>query len=129
MPRTEVMVFRKADGTTPFSDWFDDLQASEPKAYENCLARILLLAECGHQLRRPQADLLERGIYELRTKKGRVNYRVLYGFHGSHAAVLACGCTKKAAVDPNDIEYAVKALELVKKDPARHTAKFEVKKK
>jgi putative component of toxin-antitoxin plasmid stabilization module len=126
MPRTEIQVFRKADGTSPFSQWFDDLETSEPKAYANCLARILLLAECGHQLRRPQVEFLERGIYEIRAKKGRVNYRILYGFHGSHVAVLACGCTKEKTVDPNDIEYAVKCMELVKRDPIKHTKKFKV---
>ena len=126
MPRTEVRVFRKDDGTCPFTDWFDDLETSEPKAYANCLARILLLAECGHQLRRPHADYLERGIYELRTKKGRVHYRILYGFHGSHIAVLTCGCTKEKRVDPKDIEYAVECMGQVKRDAATHTVIFEV---
>lgn len=129
MPSTEVRVFRKADGTSPFTEWFDELESDDPAIYAKCYARILLLAECGHQLRRPQTDYLEQGIYELRTRKGRVHYRILYSFNGKNVAVLTWGCTKKKAVSPNDIEYAVKAMELVKRDPARHTANFEFNKK
>jgi hypothetical protein len=33
-------------------------------------------------LRRPHADYLEDGIYELRWRNGTVQYRILYFFHG-----------------------------------------------
>ena len=39
----------------------------------------------GHELRRPEADFLRDGIYEL-----------LYFFHGQNVAVLAHGLTKEA---------------------------------
>ncbi|MEH1871881.1 type II toxin-antitoxin system RelE/ParE family toxin [Nostoc sp.] len=38
------------------------------------------LAEYGFELRRPAADLLRDGIYELRAKHVRVQYRILYFF-------------------------------------------------
>ena len=46
------------------------------------LASIETLAEFGHALRRPTADFLRDGIYELRIKRGRVNHRILYFFEG-----------------------------------------------
>jgi len=33
-------------------------------------------------------QFLKDGIYELRVRKGRVNYRTLYFFHGRNLAVL-----------------------------------------
>ena len=47
------------------------------------MAVIRWLALFGHELRRPKADFLRDGIYELRAREGRANYRVLYFFHGS----------------------------------------------
>ena len=61
---------------------FRDLLKSNERAWANCRARIELLADLGHELRRPAADYLRDGIYELRAKQGHVQYRLLYFFHG-----------------------------------------------
>jgi hypothetical protein len=40
-------------------------------------AVIERLEEAGSELRRPTTDVLRDGIYELRAKRGHVNYRLL----------------------------------------------------
>jgi hypothetical protein len=63
MPTTEVIFYQEEDGTIPIVDWLDGLHN---KAQVKCLARLGRLEELGHELRRPEADLLRDGIYELR---------------------------------------------------------------
>ena len=41
-----------------------------------------MLSQLGHELRRPLADYLDQGIYELRARIGQVNYRILYFLYG-----------------------------------------------
>ena len=91
MPKTQVVFYREADGAVPVLEWFDDLPT---KAQDKCRVRIQRLAELGHELRRPEADILRDGIYELRIGLAHVNYRILYFFHGRVAAILAHGLTK-----------------------------------
>lgn len=102
-------------------DWLADLRAANLKAFANCVARIELLAQFGHELRRPAADFLRDGIYELRAKQGRVQYRILYFFHGRNVVVLAHGLTKEDLVPPADIKTAVKRRLLFELDPEGHT--------
>ena len=45
--------------------------------------------EKGHELRRPEADFLRDGIYELHISLGGVHQRILYFFHGGMAAVVS----------------------------------------
>jgi phage-related protein len=84
-------------------DWLDSLPK---RALDKCLVRIERLRDLGHELRRPEADLLRDGIYELRVRLGTVNYRLLYFFHGRIAAVLAHGLIKENEVPHRDIELA-----------------------
>ena len=65
------------------------------------------LAEMGHELRRPEADLLRDKIYELRASLQGIHYRVLYFFHGSTAAIIAHGIVEESAVPSNEIEQAI----------------------
>ncbi len=126
MPRTAILVYRRADGTVPLKDWLNELEENEPRAYRKCLAKILLLEEKGYELRRPNADTLGDGIHELRTKVGTVNYRILYFFCGQNVACLSHGITKEGAIPASEIEDAVKRKKLVKKDLDRYTAHWEV---
>jgi len=126
MPRTEVRLFQNARGECPISAWLHDLETRERIAYEKCLSAILALSSQGNQLRRPTADYLRDGIHELRVRKGRVNYRILYGFFAQHAAVLLHGLTKEDKVAPKDIDVAVNRLALVVKDPDLYTQQNEV---
>ena len=60
----------------------------------------------GFELRRPMADLLEDGIYELRVRVGKVNYRILYFFHGRNVAILTHAMTKERTF-PNLIYFVL----------------------
>ena len=55
MPKVDVVLYCEADGTAPLLDWLDTI---DPKARLKCLERVERLAELGHELRRPEADLL-----------------------------------------------------------------------
>ncbi len=90
-------------------------------AWANCRARIVLLSQSGHELRRPAADLLRDGIYELRAKQGHVQYRILYFFHGRNVAILAHALTKEETIPPVDIERALKRKREFENDPEGHT--------
>ena len=81
MPRMEVIFYREDQGV-PVLDWLKQLRRSDQRAYERCVAAIGRLAEAGYELRRPLADILTAGVYELRIRKDRLNFRILYFFHG-----------------------------------------------
>ncbi len=118
MPRTKVVLYREDDGTVPLLDWLDSLPS---KAVAKCRVRIERLAELGHELRRPEADFLLDGIYELRIGLQGQNFRMLYFFHGKIAAVLSHGLVKERAVPPKEIDLAVKRKMKFEADPRRHT--------
>jgi phage-related protein len=118
MPRTRTLIYREADGTVPLLEWFD---AIPDKARDKCVVRIERLREMGHALRRPEADYLRDGIYELRASLQGVNYRVLYFFHGREAVVLSHGLVKERAVPPNEIAWATARKRKFEADPDKHT--------
>jgi len=119
VPTTTIIFFRDEDGSAPFLDWFGHLPE---KAKAQCRARLGLLADQGHQLRRPAADYLRDGIYELRAKAGRIQYRMLYFFHGRQAVVISHGITKQeSAVPPIEIERARRRRQAFEAAPPRHT--------
>ncbi len=97
------------------------LRSHDRVAYANCVAAIQRLAAEGHELRRPTADYLRDKIYELRAKRGHVNYRILYFFHGREVAILAHGLTKEDKVPNNDIERAIQRKRQYEADPKKHT--------
>ena len=121
MPATRVVFYQKADGQARVVDWLQDLLEDNERAWANCRARIELLAQFGHELRRPAADYLRDGIYELRAKQGHVQYRLLYFFHGRQVAILAHALTKEDEVPSTDIERAIKRKELFEANPKAHT--------
>jgi len=121
VPKTEVVFYRNDRGEAPVVEWLRELRRRDKKAYAKCSARIQVLAQLGHELRRPMADYLRDGIHELRIRQGHVNYRILYFFHGQAVAVLAHGLTKEAEVPNADIERATQRKEAFAKDPEKHT--------
>ena len=120
MARTRVVFFQEADGSAPVRDWLRHLRDRDQRAHARCMARVERLAELGHELRRPEADYVCDGIYELRARRGRVNYRILYFFLGRGMAVLAHALTKEDAIDPADVERALARRALAAQDPFRH---------
>jgi len=119
MPITPVVFFKEKDGAVPFMTWFEGLPAH---AKDQCLARLTLLREMGHELRRPAAENLGGGIYELRSKSRNVNYRVLYFFHGKLAAVISHGIQKQQEKVPTkEIALARARMAMFKANPGAHT--------
>jgi len=118
VPRTRVVLYREEDGTVPILEWLDVLP---PKVVAKCRVRIERLRELGHELRRPEADLLRDGIHELRIGFQGQNYRMLYFFHGNVAAILSHGLVKERAVPPVEIDRAVERKKRFSMNPTKHT--------
>ena len=121
MPRTRVIFYQEGPDEVPALDWLRELRRKNEAAYAKCVARVERLAELGHELRRPEADYLRDGVYELRARLGRSNFRLLYFFHGHLAAVLAHGLTKEDKVPDADIDRAIRRKQSFLKQPAVHT--------
>ena len=117
MPEIEVVFFAEDDGSSPLVAWLDDLS---PKVQDKCIVRIERLAELGHELRRPDADFLRNGVYELRVGFGGVNYRMLYFFH-ERRAVVSHGLVKEREVPGKEIDRALERKRRFEVDPERHT--------
>jgi hypothetical protein len=126
MPATEVRVFKASDDAETLLDWLRNLKKREPKAYKKCLARIIDLSKRGSDMHRHRvhAAYLRDGIYELRTRLGRVNYRILYFFMGKDIVALSHGFTKEGLVPPSYIDLAVEQKKLVLQFPDKHTINF-----
>jgi phage-related protein len=114
----EIRLFQDSDGTCPVLGFLDNVP---PDCRAKARERVALLADRGHRLRRPHADLLRDGIYELRWKYQRMNYRILYFFHGSEVVVLAHALTKERRVPPAEIERAIRRRDLFETNPGKHT--------
>jgi phage-related protein len=118
VPRTRVVFYKDREDNVPVLEWLDGLPA---RIQDKCVVKIERLRELGHELRRPEADLLRNGVYELRVGREGMNYRILYFFHGRVAAVLAHGLTKEQEVPVKDIERALERKRLFEEDPDNHT--------
>jgi len=88
MPRISVVFYQEDAQTVPVLDWLDRLPA---KAQDKCRVRIERLRDLGHELRRPEADYLRDGVYELRVGLQGMNYRMLYFFHARLPQFLPMG--------------------------------------
>lgn len=117
MPETEVLIYASEDGSAPLLDWLDGLPQ---KVQDKCLVRIERLGQMGHELRRPEADLLRDGIHELRASFRGVHYRVLYFFHGQRA-VISHGVVKEREVPSGEIDLAIDRWRRFEKNPDKHT--------
>jgi phage-related protein len=123
MPATNVALYHEDDGTIPLRDWLISLQ---PGARDRCLARLVLLQQHGHELRRPHAEYIEgTDLYELRVKFHRVNLRMLYFFHEREAAVVSHGFAKEGKLPQREIDLAIERMKKFRADPARHSRREE----
>ncbi len=127
MPSTQIVFYQEIDGEVPVLEWLKQLMQQNRKGYANCVARIQQLATGGYELRRPAADYLRDGIYELRAKHVHVQYRILYFFGGQNVAILAHAITKEdAAVPEIEIERAIQRQRLFEENPQVHTYMEEI---
>ncbi len=99
------------------------VSCTDQRAYESCVAAIGRLAEFGHyELRRPLADILRDGIYELRIRKGRVNIRIpLFLSRKEFGDSGPRWLTKEDKVPKADIERAIRRKKSFEIDPAGHS--------
>jgi phage-related protein len=124
---THIIFYQDELEEAPVLDWLKVLLKKDRKGYANCVARIQQLASSGYELRRPAADYLDNGIYELRAKHVHVQYRILYFFYGQNVAILAHAITKNTDQVPVvEIERAMKRKQLFEKNPKIHTYVEEV---
>ena len=124
MPVVELRLFREEDGTVPLIEWLDRLPS---KARDKCLVRLERLRELGHELRRPEADILRDDTGHGRAWPEVPRYRMLYFFHGRTAVVVSHGFAKpKARVAPKEINLAVDRKLQFERDPERYSADLEM---
>jgi len=121
MPPVEVVFYCETDGSVPVLEWLEQLRARDRRAFAKCVVKTNRLSELGHQIRRPEADFLGHGVYELRARSGTINYRVLYFFHGREVYVLAHALTKEDQVPRRDIETALMRKARFEEDTEGHT--------
>lgn len=97
-----VYYFIDKDGNKPIKRFIDSLPLKEQaKAY----AYIRELKRQGNNLRRPMADYIRDGIYELRPKENRI----FYFFYLRDSAVLVHAARKKTDKIPeNDLRLCIK---------------------
>ena len=86
MPKTHVVFFRDEEGAAPV---FEALQAmlrqGKEKELAKCLVRIARLAEKGHELRRPEADVVkERAIPQREIERAIMNKEKFTADPGNH---------------------------------------------
>lgn len=123
MAETEVFFYRESpDGRVPLLQWLEGLPT---KVQAKCTERIDRLGELGHELRRPEADFLRDGIYELRASYRGVHHRILYFFVGKRVVVVSHGLTKKREVPPREIDRALERKQLVEADFEKFTFRPE----
>jgi phage-related protein len=118
LARAEIYLYKDANGSLPLLEWLGQLPG---KVQLKCTARIRRLAEMGHESRRPEADFLRDGIYELRASYSGVHYRILYFFSGRAVVVLSHGITKEREVPVKEIDRAIQRKTEVEADFQRHT--------
>ena len=118
MPQTDIVIYQESEDDVPLVDWLATLPED---ARSKCRLKIRRLAELGHELRRPEADYLRDGIYELRVGHRKTNYRILYTFVGHRIALLTHGIVKESRVPPKEIDEAILRKTKWESDPETHT--------
>lgn len=118
MPKTDIVIYQEKQGDVELLDWLDNQSI---KVQDKCIERIERLGERGYELRRPHADILDDGVYELRIRHGNVNYRILYAFAGKNVVLLSHGCTKAKTVPKKEIRKAKENYNKYILNPEDHT--------
>lgn len=119
MPKIDIVYYTEDGNKAPVLNWIYRLNE---KVKIKCTSAIMMLALNGYDLRRPQADYLDRDIRELRIVYNNNQFRILYFFYGRKAVVLTSGFLKKGSRVPiREIDRAVKCKVKYEKNPKLHT--------
>jgi len=116
VPQSEIVFYREGE-IVLFEQWLNTLPI---KAQAKCLSQVRLLRSQGHELRRPIADFLRDGIYELRPTYQGVHYRILYFFSGKNVVVISHGLSKGSDVPVVEINRALERRKKYKENPKAH---------
>lgn len=119
MPRADL-IFYKEGYEVPILDWLKNVP---PKVQDKCFAYLSQLEAKGQELRRPLADLLRDGIYELRPSYQGVHYRILYFFSGKGVVVVSHGLKKEGEVPAVEIIRATERKRKFEANREAHTFK------
>ena len=92
-----VIFYRNASGKCYIEKFVEDLSVEDA---EEVVASIAALKELGNKARRPLADYLEDEIYELRARRLKKQFRLLYTFVGRQTILLLTGFVKKSKAVP-----------------------------
>jgi phage-related protein len=103
--------FRSEQGNEPVRDWLKSLAGEVKKEIGADIERV----QWQWPASKPLVDGLGGGLYEVRTKVDRVQYRVLFCI-AQGSLVLLHGFVKKARTEPDQIALGRKRLEQVKKE-------------
>jgi phage-related protein len=123
MPQIKIIFYQDEKGTIPILEWLDKLPS---KVQTKCFIKLERLSQLGHELRRPEADLLRDKIYELRIGFQGINYRVLYFFSQNQAVIISHGIIKEKQVPTSEIEQAIKNKTKFEHNPQLHTYSQEL---
>ena len=118
MPQTDIVIYQESEDDVPLINWLASLPED---ARSKCRARIVHLGETGYELRRPAADYLRDGIYELRIGLKGKNYRILYTFIGQQIVLLTHGIVKEGRVPSKEIDKAILCKAKWTSNPKIHT--------
>jgi len=101
-----VEYYVTSTGQCPTKEFLDN--RDKEKELPPIMHDIYQLEEYGNRLQRPTASPLRGGIYELRTRIGHINYRLLYFFFYNEKIIISHGTSKIKIVPPNQIDIAIK---------------------
>src|SRR5579859_6113848 len=117
MPK--ISYYTTPRGDCPFQTFLD---GSTEKVKAKFFKLMTILEDKGADLRRPYADFLRDGIWELRVGFGGDQYRALYFFRDAKDIIVTHGIIKKSdKVPPPEIDRALrcKADYLRRKEPGQ----------
>jgi len=121
LPETHVVFFRTDRGKVPVLEEIDRLlRGGDLRLAAKFRVKIERLTGLGFELRRPDADYLDDGIYELRIIHRRVHHRILY-FYSEGTAVLSHVIRKESRVSPTEIERGARNRRRYESSPREHT--------
>ena len=102
----QISYYTTARGECPFQTFLD---GATEKVQAKFGKMLNLLEEKGPELRRPYADYLRDGIWELRVGFGGDQFRALYFFWDLKRIVITHGIIKKTnRVPPGEIDRALR---------------------
>jgi phage-related protein len=102
----EIEFYTNRRGDCPFETF---LEGTGPKVRAKFVKVLDLLEAHGPELKRPYADVLRDGIYELRVRLGTNRYRGFFYYLVGKRIVVTHGIIKKTdEVPPGEIERALR---------------------